>query len=69
MRKDFVARGDRASSLLVCLIAYGGLRTLSELGDLEVRDIGTRVMRVNARKTRRMRTVELLEPLADDLRE
>ena len=68
IRKDFLDRGDPASALMVCLIAYGGLRTLSEIGDLEIRDVGARVMRVNARKTRRMRTVELLEPLAADLR-
>jgi integrase-like protein len=40
MRRDFLDRGDRASALVICLIAYGGLRTLSEIGDLEVRDIG-----------------------------
>jgi integrase len=67
MRANFLRDGDRASALVICLIAYGGLRTLSEIGDLEVRDIGTPVMRVNARKTRRMRTVTLLEPLAEDL--
>jgi integrase len=68
IRADFLEREDRASALLVCLIAYGGLRTLNEISDLELRDIGTRVMRVNARKTHRMRTVDILEPLATDLR-
>jgi integrase len=68
MRADLLDRGDRASALLVCLLAYGGLRTLNEISELELRDIGTRVMRVNARKTHRMRTVDLLEPLAADLR-
>lgn len=62
IRKDFVDRGDQASALVVSLIAYAGLRTLNEISDFEVRDVGTRVARVNARKTRRMRTVELLHP-------
>lgn len=67
MRKHFRDRGDQASSLLVSLIAYGGLRTLNEISELELRDIGTRVMRVNARK-HRMRTVDLLDPLVADIR-
>lgn len=53
---------------MVCLIAYAGLRTLSEVSDLEFRDVGERALRVNARKTRRMRSVDLLPPLGDDLR-
>jgi integrase len=69
LRAEFLKRGDRASALVVCLIAYAGLRTLSEIGDLEMRDLGTRVMRVNARKTGRMRSVDLLEPLGADLME
>jgi len=68
IRADFLDRGDRASALVVCLIAYGGMRTLSEIRELELRDLGTKVMRVNARKTHRMRTVDLLSPLASDLR-
>jgi integrase len=67
MRADFLHRGDRGSALIVCLIAYGGLRTLSEIRELELRDVGAKAMRVNARKTHRMRTVDLLRPLADDL--
>ena len=68
IRADFLEQGDEASALIVCLIAYGGLRTLSEIAELEVRDVHGKVMRVNARKTHRMRTVELLDPLAVDLR-
>lgn len=68
IRAEFLGRGDRASALVVCLIAYGGVRTLSEIRELERRDIGAKVMRVNARKPHRMRTVTLLEPLAADLR-
>jgi len=68
IRADFLARGDRASALVVCLIAYGGLRTLSEIREFELRDVGSKVMRINARKTGRLRTVTLLEPLAMDLR-
>jgi integrase len=41
---------------------------LSEISELERRDVGARVLRVNARKTRRMRTVDLLPPLNADLR-
>ena len=67
IRADFLEQGDQASALVVCLIAYGGLRTLSEIAELEVRDIHAKVMRVNARKTQRIRTVELLDPLAHDL--
>ena len=68
IRADFIDRGDRASALVVCLIGYAGLRTLSEIGDLELRDVGTKAMRVNARKTSRLRTVDILEPLQADLR-
>lgn len=68
IRADFLGRGDRASALVVCLIAYGGVRTLNEIHELERRDIGVKVMRVNARKTHRMRTVDLLKPLTTDLR-
>jgi site-specific recombinase XerC len=67
IRADFLRRDDRASALVVGLIAYGGMRTLSEIRELEHRDVGTKIMRVNARKTHRMRTVDLLEPLAADL--
>jgi site-specific recombinase XerC len=47
MRKDLLDRGDVALALVVCLIAYAALRTLSEISELEARDIGSRV---NARQ-------------------
>jgi integrase len=68
VRADLLARDDCASALIVCLIAYAGLRTLSEISELERRDVGSKALRVNARKTRRMRTVDLLAPLDADLR-
>jgi hypothetical protein len=40
IRADLLGRHDRASALVVCLIAYGGLRTLSEIRELERRDVG-----------------------------
>jgi hypothetical protein len=52
----------------VCLITYAALRTLSEISELERRDAGSKAVRVNARKTHRMRTVDLLAPLDADLR-
>lgn len=58
-----------SSALIVSLIAYGGLRTLNEIAELEVRDVGGQVLRVDARKTERMRSVDLLAPLGQDLRE
>ena len=69
LRADFLDRGDRASALVVCLIAYAGLRTLSEISELELRDVGAKALRVNARKTNRMRTVDILAPLDADIRE
>jgi hypothetical protein len=48
MRADFLTGGDRGSALIVCSIAYTGLRTLSEISGLGLRDIGTNMLRVNA---------------------
>lgn len=57
------------SAIIVSLIAYGGLRTLNEIAELEVRDVGRQVLRVDARKTDRMRQVDLLGPLSADIAE
>ena len=55
-------RDDPASALIVCLLAYARLRTLNESSELQRRDVGRKVLRVNARKTHRMRTVDILPP-------
>jgi hypothetical protein len=68
VRADFLARDDPASALIVCLLAYARLRTLNEISELQRRDVGRKVLRVNARKTHRMRTADILPPHETDLR-
>ncbi|MGH2450281.1 MAG: tyrosine-type recombinase/integrase [Candidatus Limnocylindria bacterium] len=53
---------------IVSVIAYGGLRTFSELWPLEFSDIGEKTLRVHdSSKTHESRVVRLLRPLASDL--
>lgn len=68
------SRSPRAVGLrdatIVSLLAYGGLRTISELRALEWIDIGTKSMLIHVSpKTGATRTVRLLAPLTQDLAE
>ena len=75
IRADLLAAGRRADALLVCLMAYAGLRPGEALG-LEWRHIRERTILVEAAvalgemddtKTGADRSVKLLDPLAVDL--
>ena len=75
MRADLLGRGRIGDATLVCLLAYAGLRPGEALA-LRWSDIRTRTIlveravalgEVKDTKTRRVRAVRLLRPLADDL--
>lgn len=62
--------GGLRDATIVSLLAYGGLRTFSELRGLEWTDIGERGLLVHeSSKTSESRVVRLLAPLAKDLAE
>jgi len=61
------AAASERESAIVSVLGYAGLRP-GELRILRWSDVRGRTMLVTAEKTRRRRTVRLLEPLADDLR-
>jgi integrase len=76
MRGYQLARGDIAGATLLSVLAYGGLRPGEALA-LTWGAVGERTIvvsqaaslgQIKDTKTRRMRTVRLLAPLADDLR-
>lgn len=76
IRREFLNRGDEWSATLVSVMAYAGLRPGEALA-LEWGHIGARTILVEQSnsesgpaadtKTKRIRTVRLLEPLAADL--
>jgi integrase len=76
LRAAMLARDDQASAVLVCLMAYAGLRP-GEATGLAWEHVGTRTLLVErsstddgdhgTTKTAVIRTVRLLEPLAADL--
>jgi integrase len=55
-------------AMMVSVLAYAGLRP-GELRELRWGHVGKRTLTVNAAKTRKRRSVRLLEALAQDLRE
>lgn len=59
---------EHRDAVLVSLLAYAGLRP-GEARTLCWGHVGERTLTVNAAKTERRRSVRLLEPLAQDLRE
>jgi integrase len=76
MRDYRLSRGDIAGATLLSVLAYGGLRPGEALA-LTWGAVGERTIvvsqaaslgQIKDTKTRRMRTVRLLAPLADDLR-
>jgi integrase len=75
MRADFIAAGRTEDALLVCVLAYSGVRPGEALA-LTWGMVGTRRLliescvslgQVKETKTGRARTVRLMQPLADDL--
>jgi integrase len=62
------AQLDQRDATLISLMAYGGLRP-GEALNLPVSGVRERTLLVQATKTGRTRTVRLLAPLAQDLRE
>ena len=76
LRAALLARDDQASAILVCVMAYAGLRP-GEATALTWADVGDRTILVERSndqdgelvqtKTGVIRTVRLLEPLAEDL--
>jgi integrase len=61
------AAASEREAAIVSVLGYAGLRP-GELRILRWSDVRGRTLLVTAEKTRRRRTVRLLEPLADDLR-
>ena len=68
IRRHLLGRGRVSDATLVSVLAYAGLRPGEAVG-LCWRHVQDRTLAVEAAKTRRLRTVPLLAPLAADLAE
>lgn len=69
IRKALIDAGHMGDATLVSLLAYSGLRPESEALVLDWRDVGDKLhIAPNRKRGAKPRTVDLLAPLADDLR-
>lgn len=68
LRAYLRGQGLYADALLICIMGYAGLRP-GEASALTWADVRERTLIVRATKTSRVRSVQVLEPLAQDLAE